>query len=101
MTDQPVAAAEAPAEGLGVGVGGAEDVAAREVPAEVMLVEPLGSDTLGLVKLGKGADAGEVTGRFSPDAGLAVGQELTVWLGLNRYHLFDPESGLAIRGANW
>ena len=39
----------------------------------VMLVEPLGSDTLALVRLGDGADAGEMTGRFSPEAGLKVG----------------------------
>jgi hypothetical protein len=65
-----------------------------------MLVEPLGSDTLALVRLGHGADAGEVTGRFSPDANLAVGQRLTVSLA-NRFHLFDSESGMAIRGADW
>ncbi len=82
-------------------VGIPEDADARQVPAEVLLVEPLGSDTLALVKLGKGQDAGEMTGRFSPDAGLAVGQQLTVSLALNRFHLFDPESGMAIRGADW
>ena len=64
------------------------------VPAQVMLVEPLGSDTLALMRLGSGADAGEITGRFPPDAGLSVGQ-------LNRFHLFDPDSGKAIRGADW
>ena len=42
-----------------------------------------------------------MTGRFSPDAGLAVGQQLTVSLALNRFHLFDSESGMAIRGADW
>ena len=66
-----------------------------------MLVEPLGSDTLGLVKLGAAADAGEMTGRFSPDAGLARRTALTVSLALNRFHLFDPETGMAIRGADW
>ena len=65
-----------------------------------MLVEPLGSDTLGLVKLGRGADAGEITGRFPPEAGLKVGQNLDVALALGRFHLFDPESGVAIRGAD-
>ena len=43
-----------------------------------MLVEPLGSDTLGLIRLGAGADAGEMTGRFPPEARLAVGQALPV-----------------------
>jgi len=71
------------------------------VPAKVMLVEPLGSDTLGLIRLGVGADAGEITGRFPPEAGLRVGQALDVSLSLNRFHLFDPDSGRAIRGADW
>ena len=52
-----------------------------------MLVEPLGSDTLGLIKLGAGADAGEMTGRFPPDAGLAVGQQLHV---VARAQSFSP-----------
>ena len=56
-----------------------------------MLVEPLGSDTLGLIKLGAGADAGEMTGRFAPDVGLRVGQTLPVALALDHFHLFDPE----------
>jgi multiple sugar transport system ATP-binding protein len=84
-----------------VAVGAADDSDVVPVPAEVMLVEPLGSDTLGLVKLGRGPDAGEMTGRFSPDAGLRVGQQLTVALALNRFHLFDPASGMAIRGTDW
>src|SRR5918993_4365752 len=37
------------------------------VDGRVMLVEPLGSDTLALIKLGTGEDAGEMTGRFAPD----------------------------------
>jgi hypothetical protein len=66
-----------------------------------MLVEPLGSDTLGLIKLGAGPDAGEMTGRFPPEANLRVGAELPVALALNRFHLFDPETGVAVRGADW
>ena len=84
-----------------IAVGVADGADTVRVPAEVMLVEPLGSDTLGLVKLGTGADAGEITGRFSPEAGLAVGGRLTVSLALNRFHLFDSETGRAIRGADW
>ena len=66
-----------------------------------MLVEPLGSDTLALIKLGAGADAGEMTGRFPPEAGLKVGQAMTVSLALARFHLFDPGTGVAVRGADW
>ena len=34
-------------------------------------------------------------------AGLRVGQNLDVSLALNRFHLFDPDTGVAIRGADW
>ncbi len=71
------------------------------VSARVQVVEPLGSETLGLVKLGTREDAGEVTGRFTPDAGIAPGQTIDVALALDRFHLFDPQSGAAIRGAGW
>jgi len=81
--------------------GAPADATSAAVPAQVLLVEPLGSDTLGLVKLGGGHDAGEITGRFPPDAGLAVNQSMMVSLQLNRFHLFDPETGRAIRGADW
>ena len=74
---------------------------AARVAASVLLVEPLGSDTLALVRLGRGADAGELTGRFPPEAGLAPGQNLEVALALDRFHLFDPESGAAVRGEDW
>jgi multiple sugar transport system ATP-binding protein len=78
----------------------AAEAGSTPVPAQVMLVEPLGSDTLALVRLG-GADGGELTGRFPPEAGLAVGHNVTVQLAMGRFHLFDPDTGVAIRGAGW
>ena len=81
--------------------GGAHEAGTDRVPGRVVLLEPLGSDTLGLVKLGSGDDAGEMTGRFPPEAGLRVGQTLDVSVALDRFHLFDPESGKAIRGTDW
>jgi ABC-type sugar transport system ATPase subunit len=72
-----------------------------EVPGTVMLVEPLGSDTLGLIRIGAATDAGEMTGRFVPEAGLKVGQNIPLSLALNRFHLFDPDTGAAVRGADW
>jgi len=78
-----------------------DDPNAFTVPGAVILVEPLGSDTLGLIRLGTGADAGEMTGRFAPDSGLRVGQTLPVALALDHFHLFEPKSGNAIRGADW
>ena len=84
----------------------AGDADACGCPAEVMLVEPLGSDTLGLVKLGDGADAGEMTGRFSPEAGLAVGQRARRFARAQpvspvrlRYRQRDPRRGLVKRRA--
>ncbi len=85
-------------EHISVGIPGES---AAQVEGKVLLLEPLGSDTLGLIKLGTGADAGEMTGRFPPDAGLEVGQQLPIALALNRFHLFDADSGAAIRGAEW
>jgi ABC-type sugar transport system ATPase subunit len=64
---------------------------------DVQLVEPLGSDTLALLRLG----AGELTGRFPPDSGLTAGQPITVSLPASRFHLFDPQSEAAIRGPGW
>jgi multiple sugar transport system ATP-binding protein len=71
------------------------------VPGHVQLVEPLGSDTLGLVRLGERDDGGEITGRFAPDAGIRIGQSLPIGLAMSHFHLFDPKSGDAIRGADW
>ena len=79
----------------------AGDAAQGVVPGHVMLVEPLGSDTLGLVRLGAREDAGTMTGRFPPDAGLKVGQNLRVGLAIDHFHLFDKAAGAAIRGADW
>ncbi len=84
-----------------ISAGDSPEPDSARVDGKVILVEPLGSDTLGLIRLGGGADAGEMTGRFPPEAGLRVGQALPVSLALNRFHLFDPESGVAVRGADW
>ena len=73
----------------------------HRVDGKVTLVEPLGAETLGLIRLGEGDDAPEMTGRFPPEAKLSVGQSLPVMLSLANFHLFDPDSGAAIRGAGW
>jgi len=67
------------------------------VRAQVQLVEPLGSDTLGLLRVGDG----EITGRFAPEAGLKAGAEIDAGFAAGKFHLFDPETGDAIRGAGW
>jgi multiple sugar transport system ATP-binding protein len=84
-----------------IGVANGASAASARVGGRVVLIEPLGSDTLGLVRLGTGADAGEMTGRFPPDAPLKVGEPIEVALALDKFHLFDPETGVAIRGEDW
>jgi multiple sugar transport system ATP-binding protein len=84
-----------------IGIGPADEPGAVRVPSRVVLVEPLGSDTLGLVKLGAREDAGEMTGRFPPDAALRPGMPVETVLAMSKFHLFDPDSGAAIRGADW
>ena len=79
----------------------ADEPGSFRVDGVVQLVEPLGSDTLALIRLGVNSEGGEMTGRFAPDAGLRVGQSLLVGLALDYFHLFDPASGVAIRGADW
>jgi multiple sugar transport system ATP-binding protein len=84
-----------------VSAGTSSEPDAAHVAAKVLLVEPLGSDTLGLVQLGSEADAGEITGRFPPDAALRAGESMPISLAMNRFHLFDPGTGVAVRGADW
>jgi multiple sugar transport system ATP-binding protein len=76
------------------------DANAVVVEGRVMLVEPLGSDTLALIRFGRGAGGGEMTGRFAPDAALRVGQAIPVSLALDHLHLFDTKTGVALRGTD-
>ena len=62
------------------------------VPAKVVLTEPLGAETLALLRIG---DV-EMTGRFPPDGGLAAGREVQVGLAMSKMHLFDADSGAAL-----
>jgi ABC-type sugar transport system ATPase subunit len=66
--------------------------AAAALSAQTVIVEPLGSDTLALMRVG----AVEMTGRFAPDSGLVAGKTAKLMLNLHQAHLFEPESGLAI-----
>jgi multiple sugar transport system ATP-binding protein len=87
-----------------VSVAIVRSASAAIVPAQLILVEPLGSDTLGRIRLGDSSSAAaqdEITGRFPPDADLRAGKALSVALDMERFHLFDPASGLAIRGKGW
>jgi multiple sugar transport system ATP-binding protein len=62
------------------------------VEATVVLIEPLGAETLALIRLG----GVELTGRFPPDAGLKPGAKVPVSLAMTKFHLFDEATGAAI-----
>ncbi|MEJ1159989.1 ABC transporter ATP-binding protein [Prosthecomicrobium sp. N25] len=62
------------------------------VEADVILAEPLGSETLGRLRIGEA----EITGRFPPEVRLVAGSRMPVVLALESMHLFDPDSGAAI-----
>lgn len=68
------------------------DSGENTVDARVELVEPLGSETLALLRIG---DA-NVTGRFSPESGIKGGDVVRVSLALDRMKLFDADQGLAL-----
>ena len=84
-----------------ISAGASNETTAAPVDGQVLRVEPLGSATLGLIRLGGGDGAGEMTGRFPPEAALRAGQPLRVSLAMNRFHLFDPDTGAAVRGDDW
>ncbi|MCA0422248.1 MAG: sn-glycerol-3-phosphate ABC transporter ATP-binding protein UgpC [Proteobacteria bacterium] len=74
-------------EHIGLDAGGSAPLTAR-----VTLVEPLGAETLALVRIG----TVEVTGRFPPDSGLKPGADIALSVQLQRAHIFDPETGRAL-----
>ena len=59
------------------------------------VIEPLGSDTLVLFRMGKN----EVVARTPPKLGLRVGDGLHLSVDTDAIHFFDPQSSRALRGA--
>ncbi len=70
---------------------GEASAATLDVP--VTLVEPLGSDTLAFLKVG----GVEIVGRFQPEDAPKVGETVRLNVPSTRLHLFDAETGQAIR----
>jgi len=62
------------------------------VPAEVLLVQPLGADTILRLRCGGHA----LTARVPADQQHRVGERLEVFLDTAKSHLFDPLSGRTI-----
>lgn len=58
----------------------------------VVVVEPLGAETLVTLQ----CDTGEMVARMPPNVRFAPGTEITVYFDLDKLHLFDPASGMAL-----
>ncbi len=58
----------------------------------VVVVEPLGAETLVTLQ----CDTGEMVARMPPNVRFAPGAEMTVYFDLDKLHLFDPASGMAL-----
>jgi multiple sugar transport system ATP-binding protein len=57
--------------------------------ARVEILEPLGAETLALIKVG----GATLTGRFPPQAGVKPGDTVTVTLDTHRMQIFDTQTG--------
>jgi len=71
----------------------AHDYPAATVPASVVVLEPLGAETLVTLRIGDQ----EVVCRTRPDVGVQPGQNVEARLRLDKLHLFEATSGVALR----
>jgi multiple sugar transport system ATP-binding protein len=76
-------------------------IAARPAVTEDMreLAEDVGDDRAAGQFAGGAAQRATIVGRFSPRTNASQGDIVDVWVDLSALHFFDPETGLAIRGA--
>ncbi len=76
-------------------------IAARPAVTEEMreLAEDVGDDRVVERQTSGAAEEATLVGRFSPRTKASQGDALDVWVDLRALHFFDPETGLAIRGA--
>ena len=68
-------------------------VPGASLTCEVVVTEPLGSETLVTLQCG----AGDFIGRFPPDIALKAGDRAQIGIAMDRFHLFDPQTGRALR----
>jgi multiple sugar transport system ATP-binding protein len=73
-----------------VSLGGAPGAS---LATDVVVTEPLGSETLVTLQCG----GGEFIGRFPPDVALKAGDRAQIALAMDRVHIFEPRSGKALR----
>ena len=70
-----------------------DDYPVASVPATVVVLEPLGAETLVTLRIGEH----ELVCRARPDVGVQPGQTVDARMRLDKMHLFDAESGIALR----
>ena len=61
---------------------------------KVVVVEPLGAETLVTLQ----CESGEMIARLPPTTQLKPSEMTTLWINMDKFHLFDVGSGKAIRG---
>ena len=77
-------------EDIGIEKAGNNDV---RLDARVVVVEPLGAETL----VTMACEGGELIGRLPPNVLFAPDQQTGVWVNMDKFHLFDTASGAALR----
>jgi multiple sugar transport system ATP-binding protein len=71
--------------------------APKNLPVQVERVEALGSETYLSTRLGElSTEAAVIQARIEPDRAIAIGADLWLSITLDKIHLFDPETGLAL-----
>jgi multiple sugar transport system ATP-binding protein len=64
-----------------------------KLDARVVVIEPLGSETL--VTLA--CEGGELIARLPPNVKFQPGHQVSVWINMDKFHLFDTASGNVLR----
>ena len=77
-------------EDIGVEKTGSNDI---RLDARVVVVEPLGAETL----VTMACEGGELIGRLPPNVPFAPDQQTGVWVNMDKFHLFDTASGTVLR----
>lgn len=69
------------------------DAADAALPAQVVVAEPLGAETL----VTFATPGGDVVARLGPETRVVPGEAMTLWLDMSKAHAFDPETSMVLR----
>jgi multiple sugar transport system ATP-binding protein len=72
------------------------EIPAAPLPVRVVAVEPLGAETLVVLRLNNPGSGEELIARLGRNSRLVPGEETTVYLDVSQVHLFDPATTEAI-----